>query len=156
MSIRKRDEFWPFEILDSFFDDFWKPSDLRLLRLPRIQFPRMDITENESSYTITADVPGYSKDDINIELKNDLLTISSEIKEEKEEKKEGYILKERTQRSFRRSIRIPEGITPEDISAELTNGILTLRLPKKVPQAPQKIEIKSEEKKEEESTSENE
>ena len=74
-----------------------------------------------------------------------MLTISSEHKEEKEEEKEGYIYKERSHRSFSRSLRIPEHIKPEEIEAKMENGLLTLSIPKKEPQPPRKVEIKSDE-----------
>jgi len=140
--MRRRD-FWPFELLDEFLEDFWRPTNLTLLKFPRLQFPRLDIKEDEKSYTIIAEVPGYSKEDLNIEVKDDTLTISSEQKEEKEEKKEGYILRERTQRSFCRVLRIPEGITHKDISAHLDKGLLTITIPKKEPIPAKKIEIKT-------------
>ncbi len=105
-------------------------------------FPRMDIKEEEKEYIITAEVPGFKKDDINIEIRNDVMTISSEHKEEKEEKKEGYIYKERSHRAFSRSFRIPEGVTAEEVSAKLEDGILTIHIPKREPEKPKKIEIK--------------
>ncbi|MFX1293519.1 MAG: Hsp20/alpha crystallin family protein [Promethearchaeota archaeon] len=142
MSIIRRNEFWPFRILDSFFDDFWSIPDFTLLKIPRISFPRLDIKEEEKDYVIMAEVPGYSKEDIKIEVKNDLLTIYSDHKDEKSEEKEGYIYKERYHRSFHRSLRIPENITYEDISAKLEDGLLTLHIPKKEPKPPKRIEIK--------------
>lgn len=143
MSIRRRRDFWPFEVLDDFFGDFWKPMDLNLMRVPRLQFPRLDIQENEKNYIIIAEVPGYSGDDIDIEIKGDTLTISSEHKAEKEEKKEGFILRERSQRSFYRALKIPRGISNEDIEANLEKGLLKLTIPKKEPEPPKKVKIKS-------------
>ena len=142
MSIIRRNRYWPFRLLDSFFDDF---SDLTLLKLPRMQLPRMDIKEEEGEYLITAEVPGFTKGEIDIEVKDNLLTISSEHKEEKEEEKEGYIFKERSHRSFSRSLVIPENIGHEEIEAKLENGLLTLHIPKKEPEPPKRIEIKGHE-----------
>lgn len=143
MSIRRRRDFWPFEVLDDFFEDFWKPTNLGIIQTPRLQFPRLDIEETDKSYIITAEVPGYSGDDIDIEIKGDLLTISSEHKEVKEEKKEGYILRERSQRSFQRALRIPKGISSEDVQANLDKGLLQLTIPKKEPAPPKKVKIQS-------------
>ncbi|MHA1263604.1 MAG: Hsp20/alpha crystallin family protein [Candidatus Helarchaeota archaeon] len=145
MSIRRRRDFWPFELLDDFFEDFWKPMDLGIMRIPRIQFPRLDIKEDKKTYTITAEVPGYTGDDIDIEVKDDTLTISSEHKEEREEKEEGYILRERRQRSFCRALRIPKGISHEDIQASIDKGLLTITIPKKEPEPPKKVKIKEKE-----------
>jgi HSP20 family protein len=140
---RKR---WPFDVLDDLFEDFWKPSNFALMRfpelsIPRIQFPRLDIKEADKDYTITAEVPGYATDDINIEVKDDTLIISSEAQEETEEKEEGYIIQERTQRSFSRLTKIPQGTKAEDIAANLEKGLLTIKIPKKELIPPKKIEI---------------
>jgi len=149
MSIRRRRDFWPFELLDDFMEDFWKPFDLNLMRIPRIQFPRLDIQDDEKNYIITAEVPGYRGDDIDIEVKGDTLTISSEHKEEKETKEEGFILRERRQRSFCRALRIPKGLSHDDIQAKLDKGLLTLTIPKKEPEPPKKVRIKTVEEKSE-------
>ncbi len=143
MSIIRRRDFWPFELLDDFFEDFWKPMDLGLIRIPRLQFPRLDIQEDDKNYVITAEVPGYSGDDVDIEIKGDTLTISSEHKEVKEETREGFMLKERRQRSFCRALKIPKGISHDDINASLDKGLLKLSIPKKEPEPPKKIEIKT-------------
>ncbi len=145
MSIIRRSRHWPFRLLDSFFDDFWEPTDMTLLKIPEMRIPRLDIKEEDDIFSITAEVPGYNKEDLNIEIHDDVLTISSEHKEEKEEEKEGYIYKERSHRSFSRSLRIPEHIKPEEIEAKMENGLLTLSIPKKEPQPPRKVEIKSDE-----------
>jgi HSP20 family protein len=138
-SIVRRSNYWPFRALD----DLW--NDFTVLRFPAIEFPRLDIKEDDKEYCITAEVPGFTKEEINIEVNNGVLNISSEHKEEKEEKEEkkGYIYRERSERSFSRSIRIPENIKTEDMDARLDKGILTLRIPKKELPPPKKIEIKA-------------
>jgi len=108
-----------------------------------MQFPRMDIKESDSEYTITAEIPGFTREEISIEVKDNTLTISSEHKDEKEDQKEGYIYKERSERSFTRSIGIPENIKAEEINATLDNGLLSLTIPKKERVEPRKIEIKN-------------
>ncbi|HUX98767.1 MAG TPA: Hsp20/alpha crystallin family protein [Candidatus Deferrimicrobium sp.] len=142
MSMIRRNVYWPFRVLDSFFDDVWEPFDFTLLRIPEMEYPKLDIKEEDKEYLITVEVPGFTKEEVNIEVNDDLLNISSEHKEEKEEEKEGYIHRERFHRSFSRSLRIPENIIPEDIDAKLENGLLTLKLPKREPEPPKKIEIK--------------
>ncbi len=142
MSIIRR-IYRPVSLFDSMFDDFWEP-DFTLLKLPTLNLPIIDIKEEESEFVLTAEVPGFKKEDINIEIRDDTLTISSEHKEETEETKEGYIYKERSHRSFTRSLRIPENISAEEIEAKLEDGLLTLHIPKKEPEPPKKIEIKEE------------
>ncbi len=141
MSIIRQNRYWPFRILDDFFDDFWNIPDFTLLKIPRMTFPKLDIKEEDGNYVIMAEVPGFSKEEINIEVKDDLLTIFSEHKEEKEKEKEGYIYKERSNRSFSRSLRMPDHITSEEIKAELKDGLLTLSIPKKEPEPPKRVEI---------------
>ncbi len=142
MSIIRR-RHWPFRIMNSFFDDLWDWDipDFTLMRVPRMQFPKLDIKEEDESYLLTAEVPGFSKDDINIEVEDDVLTIFSEHEEEKEEEREGYIYRERSSRSFSRSLRLPEGFTREEITAKLEDGILSLTIPKREPKPPRKVEI---------------
>ena len=136
-SIVRRSSYWPFRA----FDDLW--NDFTILKSPSIEFPRMDIKEDEKEYSITAEVPGYTKEDVNIEVNNGMLIISSEHKEEKEEKEKDYIYKERSERSFSRAIGVPDNIKAEEVNATLDNGLLTLHIPKKELPAPRKIEIKA-------------
>ncbi|NVM53284.1 MAG: Hsp20/alpha crystallin family protein [Candidatus Helarchaeota archaeon] len=145
MSLIRRGRNWPFRVFDDIFEDFWEPFDFSIVRTPRVVFPKLDIKEEENEYRITAEVPGYAKEEINIELHDDTLTIFSEHKEETEEEKEGYLYRERSHRSFTRSFKIPDKITHEEIVAKLENGLLTLRIPKKEPEPPKKVEIKEHE-----------
>jgi HSP20 family protein len=91
---------------------------------------RLDIKEAEKTYIVTAEIPGYSMKDIKIDIRGNTLIISSKVKEEKEKTEKGYIVKEKSQKSFRRSITIPKGIRAEDISANLDKGILSITIPK--------------------------
>jgi len=142
MSLVKRNTYWPFRVLDTLFEDVWDPFEFTLVKMPTIQYPKLDIKEDEKEYTATLEVPGYKKEDINIEVNDNILTISSTSKEEKEEEKEGYIHKERFESSFSRSFEVPENVTAEEIGAALNNGLLTLHIPKKELPPPKKIEIK--------------
>ncbi len=141
MSIIVRSNYWPFKVMDSLFDDTWEP--LTLFEIPELKLPKLDIKEEDKEYIVSAEVPGFNKEDIKVELNDDVLTIASETKEEKEETKEGYIYKERSHRSFSRSFTVPGNLRPEEINAKLENGILTINLPKKEPLPAKKIEIKT-------------
>lgn len=104
---------------------------------------RTDIKEVENGYELMAELPGFKKEDIKINIEGDVLTIEAERKEESREEKEGYVRKERRYGSFRRSFGI-EDIDREKIGAEYADGILKLILPKKQEVLPQvtNIEIK--------------
>ena len=95
---------------------------------------KTDIVENGNSYELKADLPGFAKEDINVDLKDHVLTISASHKANKEEKdqKSGRVLRqERSTANYQRSFRVDEDVKPEDISAKYENGVLTLTLPKK-------------------------
>ncbi len=95
---------------------------------------KTDIVENGNNYELKADLPGFAKEDINVDLKDHVLTISASHKANKEEKdqKSGRVLRqERSTANYQRSFRVDEDVKPEDISAKYENGVLTLALPKK-------------------------
>lgn len=126
-------------ILDSIFNDIWNTG--------AVQVPRVDVKEDESTYTFEMDLPGRCENDVNIELDHDKLSIASAVEETKEEKKEKsktkYLLKERTCRNFERSFRLPEDVDADSISANFKNGVLTISMNKKAIAAPKKIMIEA-------------
>lgn len=92
--------------------------------------PRVDASESDDEFRITADLPGMSEDDVQIEVTGDVLTLRGEKKEEKEEKKRDYHLVERSSGSFRRSFQLPAGADVEHAAAEFNNGVMTVTVPK--------------------------
>ncbi|KAI0739295.1 HSP20-like chaperone [Irpex lacteus] len=106
--------------------------------------PRMDVHEDSTSNTVTAtfELPGLKKEDVNIDVHNNVLTISGESKISSERDENGYAIRERRFGRFERSLPLPQGIKSEDIKAGLENGVLTVSFPKTTPeQAPKKIAI---------------
>ena len=97
---------------------------------------RTDIRENEDSYILEAELPGFSREDIHAEIKDGYLTIRAERKSESEEKneKDNYLRRERSYGSFVRSFEL-EGIKSEEITASYKDGILSVNLPKERPEA---------------------
>ena len=93
--------------------------------------PAVNITENSDRFVLEMAAPGLKKSDFHINVEKDVLTISSEQKEEKEEKDDNYARKEFYYNSFSRSFNLPETIDVENIKADYKNGILNLVLPKK-------------------------
>ncbi|MHA1268216.1 MAG: Hsp20/alpha crystallin family protein [Candidatus Helarchaeota archaeon] len=131
--------------LEKIFDEFF----MEPFAFDRETFtlPRMDIKELDDHYEITLEVPGFDKEDINIEIKNDTLTIKSEKEMKKEEKDEKgkYIYKERSYHNFSRCLKIPENVNTEDVKASMDKGVLRIELTKIEPEPPKKIEIQGEE-----------
>jgi HSP20 family protein len=103
--------------------------------------PAMDLVETEDDFVLHADLPGLSESDVNIELEDNVLTISGERKSGHEDKKQGYYRVERASGSFSRSLTLPEGVDPEAITANFDKGVLEVRIPKPEERKPRKVEI---------------
>ena len=93
--------------------------------------PAVNIKDNEENFELELAVPGVKKDDFTVEVDNDVLTISSEMKSENEETKDNYTRKEFSYSSFRRAFTLPETVDGSKIDAKYEDGILRLTLPKK-------------------------
>ena len=113
----------------------------------RSSLPAVDVRETEAQYLMEVDLPGLSEKDIEVKLDNSLLTISSKkaekMEENKEEKKNGYLMRERRATSFCRSFVLPEEVDREKIGAEFKNGVLQLSFPKVPAAKPKTIEVKA-------------
>lgn len=107
--------------------------------------PAIDIVEKDTTYEIAAELPGMDEKNIEVKIANGGLTIKGEKQEEKEEKKKGYYLHERSFGAFERYFAVPEGVDIEKVEANFKRGVLIVTLPKK-PEAmrpEKKIEVKS-------------
>ena len=126
----RRSVYDPFNFFSDFFGTNNAPMELRT-----------DISDRGDSFVLEADLPGFKKDDIKIDLENDRLTINAERKDEHEEKgKNGYIRRERSYGSFTRSFDV-SGIDTSAISAAYNDGVLTLTLPKRPELVPENRQI---------------
>jgi len=103
--------------------------------------PAMDLLETQDDFVLKADLPGLSESDVNIELEDNVLTISGERKSEHEDRKEGYYRVERAWGSFSRSLTLPEGVNPEGVKAGFDRGVLEVRIPKPEQRKPRKVAI---------------
>lgn len=110
---------------DDMFDDFWGGRELG-----QLAGFNTDVLDLGDHYELQAELPGFNKEDINIDLKNDVLTISAAHNEETtDEQKKNYVRRERRYSSYSRSFHV-EGLKPEDIDASYNNGILAVKFPK--------------------------
>jgi HSP20 family molecular chaperone IbpA len=117
-------------LLDDFFDYPEKSFSFRTSNANGLM--KTDIKENEHGFEVSIALPGVKKDDIEIELKDEYLTISatSNMKNDKEDKKSNYIRRERYYGSCSRSFYVGDAVTENDIKASYEDGILTLDIPK--------------------------
>ena len=131
-----------FDLFDNFFgdDDYFSQKEHHLMKT--------DIKEKKDKYVIEMDLPGYEKENINIELNNGYLEISAKVEKsnDSEEDDEKFVRRERFFGECSRSFYVGEDITEEEINAEFKNGILKVEIPKKEEQIEEpttkKIEIK--------------
>jgi len=123
------------DILPSFFDDFLKPwnewFDGGSFLGRTLTTPSVNIIENKEDFNLSLAVPGMKKEDFKIDVTGNLLTISCEKEEKKEEKDVRYSRKEYNYSSFSRSFTMPEDVNYEKIDATYEDGVLKLSLPKK-------------------------
>lgn len=111
--------------IDRFFDFPFRNGESWL--------PAANIKEDEKCYKIDLAVPGMKKEDIKVEVENQLLTISGESKDEREEKAESYVRREYSSSSFSRSFSLPDSANEDTVSSSYEDGILKIRVEKKTP-----------------------
>lgn len=128
------------DLFDRFFGDAGWPTLLE--REDRLFAPSVDVSESDDAITVKAEMPGMEKEDIDITVSEGLLTLSGEKKDEHEEKKENYHVRESRYGSFRRTVRLPASVEADKIDASYKDGILTVSVPKSEKAKSKKIEVK--------------
>lgn len=93
--------------------------------------PQADAATTENAYQIELELPGVKEDDIDISLHDGVLMVKGEKRSEREEKGKSYYFSERAYGSFQRSFRLPGDVNPDKIDANFTNGVLSIKLPKR-------------------------
>ncbi len=131
--------------VDPFRDFFRSPLRARNLLSDAAQqswAPAMDIRESKDGYAVTVELPGASKDDVSVELHDNVLTVKGEKRDEREEKDEHRHYVERTYGSFTRSFRMPAD-TSDDVRASFKDGVLTVDVSKHEEKKPKVVSIES-------------
>lgn len=128
------------DLLREMMEDFLRPVWPALTGFA----PAMNISETDEEYRVTIELPGTSKDDVEVTVQEGQLTMSGEKKEEEKEEKENYSRVERRYGSFRRSVPLPADVKEEEVEASFKNGVLSVRLPKAPGAAGKRVEIKDE------------
>ncbi len=119
------------EDMDSLFEEFGFGRGLMPEGLAQMAdwSPQIEITEREGQLIVRADLPGLSKDDVQVELRDDAILIRGQRKQEREEKREGYSRSERSYGSFYRQIPLPKGVKTENATATFRDGVLEISMP---------------------------
>lgn len=132
---------WPlnWQSLDKAFENFRKEFEKSFTSFPSMSsMPKFtslscDIVDEGDKYVIKAEMPGVKKDEIKLNVFDNSMEISAQHKEEEEEKKKNYLRKERSEISYYRTLPLPEKVVSDRTGAKLTDGILTITIPKATP-----------------------
>jgi HSP20 family protein len=123
------------QLFNQTFNQTLMPAGTQTVSLP------LDIRQNDEAYFIEASVPGFSPDEVEVTLDENVLTIRGEHKTEKDESKGGYVRRERRQTSVFRQVGLPSEVKANEISATFENGILTVTVPRAQKAQPRRIEV---------------
>ena len=121
-------------LLDNFFTD---------MPVWNARTPAVDVREAEDEYLMEAELPGLTDKDIELNIEDNILTLSSKKEQNKEEKENGYLIRERRKHEFARTFVLPKDVDREKIKGEFKDGLLVVSIPKKPEAKPRKIDVKS-------------
>lgn len=143
--------------IDTIFDDFRKSFDVMMRpyfpfetqvqesgMLP-VRYAPLDFIDEGDHYNIHAELPGFTRENVDVQINNDGMTIRAKKETEKEDKKKNYLHRERAYSAFERSVSFPEEVDPAKAEGKMNNGILELKIPKKEPRPEaksRKLELK--------------
>jgi HSP20 family protein len=125
-------------LFNTFFDS---PNPAGRAGAARRWIPAMDLVETGDHYVLRADLPGLADEDVNVQLEDNVLTISGERKANHETQQEGYYRLERAFGGFSRSLTLPDGVDPDGVQAHFDRGVLEIRIPKPEQKKPRQVQI---------------
>ena len=126
-------------LIDGFFRG--EPSDTTA-PFTSAWIPAVDIAEHENDFVVRMELPGVAKEDVNITILEDILTVKGEKKQDRESKGSNYHRVERSYGSFQRSFTLPTAVKADRIDATFANGVLSITLPKAEESKPKQIDVK--------------
>ncbi len=136
------------EEMDKLFGDFdfgrgWLPPAIARSGGPGLWAPQIEMFEQDEQLIVRADLPGLTKDDVNVEIAEDAITIEGERRSEEKENREGFYRTERSYGKFYRRLLLPDGVDPEDANATFRDGVLeiTMNAPKRTESKPRRVQI---------------
>jgi len=136
---------------DTIFDDFRRSfDDLMAPFLPirtyfpwtlgtPVRAPLIDVVDEGNQYTVKTELPGFDKNDVDIELNKDTMVLKAEKKSEEEDKSKNYLHRERFYSACERRINFPEEVNPSKVEGTMNNGVLEIKIPKKEPKPEEKM-----------------
>jgi HSP20 family protein len=130
----------PFEEMQRLQDEVFRPWGTGQRQALR---PAVDIHEDEGTIKVMAELPGLKPEDVHVEVEDNVLTLSGERRLEHEDQREGYHRIERAFGSFTRSFVLPRAVDAQSIDAQMKDGTLTIRLPKRAESQPRRIDVKA-------------
>jgi HSP20 family protein len=101
--------------------------------------PMVDIVDQGDFYLVTAELPGFTKDQIDVRVNKDLVEIRAQAQQQQDEDQKNFVRHERSYRTFQRTIPLPEEVNPTNVDARLNNGILEIQIPKKEPKPEERM-----------------
>ncbi len=127
------------EDMEEFFTRprWWLPGGFGI----PVRRPAVNIRDQGNSLVITAELPGVSKEDVDLNITDDAVEIHAEARKETEERREGYVHRERSARAFHRYVTLPAAVDPDTAEAHLEDGVLHVELPKRVPTRTRKVKV---------------
>ncbi len=131
----------PFDDIEEFFERFSRQFenqpgfDQDVFGMGGADRMNIDLADTDDAFVVTADAPGFDKEEIDVRVSGRTLTIEAERDEHSEEGDETCLRSERRSESLRRSVQLPEPVDEEDVSATYKNGVLTITLPKRDPES---------------------
>jgi len=136
------------EEMDKLFGDFdfgrgWLPPALARSAGPGLWAPQIEMFEQDGELIVRAELPGLTKDDVDVEIDNDAITIEGERRSEQNENREGFYRNERSYGRFYRRLPLPDGVEAENANASFRDGVLeiTMNAPKRTESKPRKVQI---------------
>jgi HSP20 family protein len=137
---------------DSIFDDFRRSFDNlmapfvpmrtfipRAAELFPVRAPLIDVIDEGNQYVVNTELPGFDKDEVDIQVNKDFMVLKAEKKSEKEEKSENYLHRERSYSACERTVNFPEEVDPAKVEGTMENGVLRLKIPKKEPKPEERM-----------------
>jgi HSP20 family protein len=132
-----------FERFRNDFEDLLFPSTWAntFSLMPETRVPTMDLEDRGKDFLVTAEMPGFKKENIEIDVQDNFVAITGEAGWKYDKKEHEYLCKERACKTFYRTIDLPEEIKVDEVTANLAEGVLEITLPKKIPKQKRKVKV---------------